>query len=58
MEHKAKNICKTVISSKEQILNLKKWLKFAIFILFQGLENQYNVGTLSLIARSLQEKFS
>jgi len=34
MEHNAKNICKTVISSKEQNLN-KQMVEFGISIFFQ-----------------------
>jgi len=34
MEHNEKNICRTSISAKEQILN-KQIAEFVIFILFQ-----------------------
>jgi len=60
MEHKTTNICKTVISGKEQNLN-KKWLNlefpyvFSTFftfgpnsILFQGLENRFHDSILSI----------
>jgi len=54
MEHNAKNICRTIISSKEQNLN-EQMVEFRISILFQyfmnilakfntfqGLENQFH----------------
>ena len=61
MEHKAKNICKTVINGNEQNFN-KKWLnlEFPYYFntlftfgpkstLFQGLENRFNNSILPIL---------